>query len=262
MANLKPASTFVAARTPIVDLTSGKATWSFIKILQDWDTKLRNGLNSQGQFIGDISPTTQIAGRTEIGTILQYIDDGGRVLAPGIDFSRSYLNKDTDHIGDGTGSPLAGGKIAYSTLVANNPLEGETIRYNGLNWTVVAIAISKPAAASQWLNSYDANTGEFTASQPAFGNISGVATAAQVPPLSSLSGSVTPGQVPALSALSGAVTAGQVPALSALSGRITTGQLPTAGISVTITTAALTLGGTQGSMTFVNGLLTAQVQAT
>jgi hypothetical protein len=36
----------------------------------------------------------------------------------------------------------------------------------------------------------------------------------------------------------------------------------TAGISVTITTAALTALGTQGSQTFVNGLLTAQVQAT
>jgi hypothetical protein len=34
------------------------------------------------------------------------------------------------------------------------------------------------------------------------------------------------------------------------------------GLSVTITTAALTGGGTQGSQTFVNGILTAQVQAT
>jgi hypothetical protein len=34
------------------------------------------------------------------------------------------------------------------------------------------------------------------------------------------------------------------------------------GISVTITTAALTLTGTQGSMTFTNGILTSQTQAT
>jgi hypothetical protein len=34
------------------------------------------------------------------------------------------------------------------------------------------------------------------------------------------------------------------------------------GISVTITTAKLTLAGTDGSMTFTNGLLTAQTQAT
>lgn len=37
---------------------------------------------------------------------------------------------------------------------------------------------------------------------------------------------------------------------------------PTLGLSVTITTAALTGGGAQGSMTFVNGILTAQVQST
>lgn len=35
-----------------------------------------------------------------------------------------------------------------------------------------------------------------------------------------------------------------------------------AGISGTITTAALTVGGTEGSMTFTNGILTGQVQAT
>ena len=38
--------------------------------------------------------------------------------------------------------------------------------------------------------------------------------------------------------------------------------IPTGGISVTITTAALTSLGTQGSMTFTNGILTAQTQAT
>ncbi|WP_348269752.1 hypothetical protein P8936_16515 [Edaphobacter paludis] len=44
------------------------------------------------------------------------------------------------------------------------------------------------------------------------------------------------------------------------SGVLSTGRL--GGLSVTITTAALTVGGTHGSMTFTNGLLTAQVQAT
>lgn len=34
------------------------------------------------------------------------------------------------------------------------------------------------------------------------------------------------------------------------------------GLTATITTAPLTLGGTTGSMTFVNGILTAQTQAT
>ena len=38
--------------------------------------------------------------------------------------------------------------------------------------------------------------------------------------------------------------------------------LPSGGLTVTITTAALTGTGTQGSMTFTNGILTAQTQAT
>ena len=38
--------------------------------------------------------------------------------------------------------------------------------------------------------------------------------------------------------------------------------VPTGGLSVTITTAKLTTSGTNGSMTFTNGILTASTQAT
>lgn len=74
-----------------------------------------------------------------------------------------------------------------------------------------------PAVTSQWLNSYDSSNGMFGQSQPAFSDISG---------------------------------------------QITSAQLPSSGLSVTIVTAALTIAGTQGSQTFVNGLLVGQVQAT
>ncbi len=63
----------------------------------------------------------------------------------------------------------------------------------------------------------------------------------------------------ALQHVSGNGTSGQVLSSNGIN------QLPTwntLGISATITTAALTVGGTQGSMTFVNGCLTAQTQAT
>jgi hypothetical protein len=46
------------------------------------------------------------------------------------------------------------------------------------------------------------------------------------------------------------------------SGNLALGRLPAVGLTVTITTAALTPTGTQGSQTFTNGVLTAQVQAT
>jgi hypothetical protein len=126
---------------------------------------------------------------------------------------------------------------------------------------------------SQWINAIDTK-GSPQLSQPGFSDVSGQAVpaqipsisqlngslnASQVPPLSSLSGAVKPSQVPVLSDLEGSVTAAQVPALSALSGRITDAQLPVGGLTVTITTAALTT--VQGSMTFTNGILTAQVPA-
>lgn len=52
------------------------------------------------------------------------------------------------------------------------------------------------------------------------------------------------------------------PTFADISGNLTLGQLPTVGITVVVTTAALTTLGTQGSQTFQNGILTAQVQAT
>lgn len=63
------------------------------------------------------------------------------------------------------------------------------------------------------------------------------------------------------SATTGLFTSTQ-PAFTDISGNLATSQLPTVGISATITTAKLTVGGTNGSQTFTNGILTAQVQAT
>lgn len=176
---IAPASTLVIARVPIVD-SNQMATWNFLKILQDWDTKLRNGLNSLGQVIGDIAQSTQIVGRTAIGTLLQFLDNNGMVLAGGIDFARAYINKDTDHITDGTGNPLAGGTVAYATLVASAPVGGQTIWFDGTSWLPIAIAQSLPSVPSQWVNSYDASTGLFTQSQPAFSDLLGTANVAQI----------------------------------------------------------------------------------
>lgn len=183
MANqLKPASTFVAARVPIVD-ENKMATWNFLKILQDWDTKLRNGLNSIGQITQSIPAATVVEGRTEgIGTTLKNLDVNGVLLGPGADFARPYVNKDTDHIADGMGSPLAGGKVAFAALVASSPIAGQTIRFNGADWLPVAIAQSSPAAVSFWLTGYDAASGTFTRSRPGFPDISGQIAMGQLPP--------------------------------------------------------------------------------
>ena len=100
--------------------------------------------------------------------------------------------------------------------------------------------------ADEWVDSIGAGGVPHT-SQPGFGNLLGQAT---------------PPQVPNLNLLNGSVTAAHVPNLSALNGQVTAAQGPAAAFSGTIATAKLTGGGANGSMTFTNGFLTAQVAAT
>ena len=59
-----------------------------------------------------------------------------------------------------------------------------TVYYDGANfWAELVPIVPKTiiAAAHEWLNSYDATTGSFTQTQPAFTDISGVAAPAQLP---------------------------------------------------------------------------------
>jgi hypothetical protein len=93
------------------------------------------------------------------------------------------------------------------------------------------------AVAHEFLKSYDSTTGIFVAGQPSFTDLLGIATTVQI-------GTGTPS--------AGQYVDGGTGAWTTLPG----------GLSVTITTAALTIGGTQGSQTFTSGRLTSQVQAT
>ncbi len=186
----------------------GRATQAFLKWMQGIGTTVNLGFDQNGNYQGPIGARATINGRSTLASIVQHISTGGVVQAAGIDFALPYLNKDTDHITDGTGSPLQGGRAAEIALVTNPPVP----------------------EASKWVKGFVG--GVFTKTQPTFPDIAGTATAAQVP------------------------------ALSALNGQITDAQLPADGISVTITTAQLTPLGSQGSMTFTNGLLTAETPAT
>jgi len=224
----------VSNTTPTGQLvnSSGNATFAFLKWMQSVGTTVNGAFDSEGNYQGPIGVDATIDGRETLASIVHNIDTTGIVEGPGIDFARPYLNKNTDNIADGSGNPLAGGKVAYAALVASTPIAGQTIEFDGTHWIPVAIAVSQAPVASEWINSYDASSGAFTTSQPAFTDISGIATPAQIPPLSSLAG------------------------------QITTAQLPAAGLTVVEVTAALTVGGTQGSNTYTNGILTARVQAT
>ena len=147
----------------------------------------------------------------------------------------------------------ASGTISYAGNpgAASMPLLGRycaMVAYDGANWwawTEPIVPVTFGSVAHEFLTAYNAATGAWTAAQPAFTDIIGVATVAQ----------------------GGTGTAS--PALVAGTNVTITGSWPnqtinssTTGLSVTITTAKLTTLGTNGSMTFTNGLLTSQVAAT
>jgi hypothetical protein len=183
-------------------------------MLQGWDIKLQNGLNQIGQLIGEINAATKITGRTEgIGTTVGHIDDTGAALAPMVDFSRPYLNKTTDHINDGTGSPLEGGKVAHQALVASTPIAGQALVFNGATWDP---------------------------SHPGFSGLTGtIDPATQMPP-----SGVTPGAYPAASITVNAegLVTGATPGTIGINGVIATAKLTVGGAngSMTFTNGILT----------------------
>src|SRR6266567_668510 len=109
---MTPPPTFGAIRSPIAD-KDGKLHRDWQKKFQEWESKLWQTIN----LVGEIAANARISGRTEgIGTTVGQLDATGIVKAGGADFSRAYLNKTTDNISDGTGSPLSGGKRGFVAL--------------------------------------------------------------------------------------------------------------------------------------------------
>lgn len=192
---------FTGLNTQFVDLKTGMVTWTWLKIIQQWQTQLAGGFDPNGNLIGNIDPTVEIFGRGgTIGSILENLGDTGIITPAG--------------------------------LPAATPTEqGAVVLPAGASSNVLGTAAIQPS----------------TAFDPA-----GAAAAAQ-----------TAAETFATTAANAAQTNAEnfsKNASNLSTGTVAIGLLP--GINAVITTAALTVGGTQGSMTFVNGLLTNQVPAT
>lgn len=121
--------------------------------------------------------------------------------------------------------------------------------YSDISGTPVLPA-NTPATTHQFFTAYNSTTGAFTAAQPAYSDLTGT------PTLAATKTPVASNWLTGYNASTGAFSAAQ-PAFSDISGNLTTSQLPTAGASGTISLAALTVGGTPGSITVTNGLITA-----
>jgi hypothetical protein len=175
--------------TGVIVNSDGTATYAFLQWLRNVGQAINLNFDPKGNYQGPIGLRATIGGRATLASIVANIDTNGVVEASGIDFARAYLNKDTDHIADGFGSPLAGGREAYTALVVSPPTVEPHKFVTGLLG------------------------GVFVKSQPGFADVSGTAD---------------PGQVPNLSALTGQITTGQLPT-GGFTGTIITAQLTTLG---------------------------------
>ena len=152
-------------------------------------------------------------------------------------------------LGGGTATLTpASGTINGSATLVLLPSYFALVAFDGTNWfaaTLPIVPVSFGAISHEFLTAYNAATGSFSAAQPAFTDISGTAQVAQ-------GGTGT--SSPSLVAGTNVSISGSWPNQTI--------NATTTGLSVTIVTAALTALGTQGSMTFLNGLLVSQTPAT
>lgn len=142
-------------RGPIVD-KNGHPTQDFLRYLTlSVEGKLGPAIDTRGQ----VQATTKIAGRTEqIGVTVQNLNTTGQL--------KSLLNVaadvNTDHVADGTGSPLTGGKRAAVALDVNNRL-ADSSRANALNVsnTPTSSTVLSNAGGAATLISVAASTAQF-----------------------------------------------------------------------------------------------------
>ena len=111
------------------------------------------------------------------------------------------------------------------------------------------------APTHQWMSTYSSTTGLFTSSQPAYTDLTGL------PILPATAAPVASQWIASYDAITGVFSQSQ-PAFTDITGNLATAQLPTAGVSGVISLGPLTVGGTTGSITVTNGIITAFVDPT
>ena len=141
--------------------------------------------------------------------------------------------------------------------------------------SIGGVGISGSTVNSTPIGATTPSTGKFTSLQATGTTIldtltgylkgtSGTVSAVSTIPYSDISGTPTLGTMASQNANSVAITGGTISGVAITGSTIPYSNVTgtPSGLSVTITTAKLTLTGTNGSMTFTNGILTAQTQAT
>ena len=207
-------------------------------------TIIVNGSNFPG--LGGVRDLTGLTAYTNIGSdngILLLLNDASpiAVTLDSAMVTPYFLSATNLGAGSATFTPSSGtiNGTASFTVPQNYT---SILVFDGTNWVATALLVLPQSAGPtlhEWLASYDSATGAFTLSQPDYSDLTG-----------------TPQLPNTLTPVAGEYLTGY----DSTTGNFS--QSTTPGISATIVTAALTPGGTQGSQTFVDGILTAQTPAT
>ena len=248
-----------APRTPIADETSGEVTPAWYRFFYTIFTLSGSG-GDGGISVnrGGTGQTSYTDGQLLIGNSVGNTLDKN-TLTPGTGIGVTNGNGTIAVANTGVLSNIAGAGISVDQATGN-----VTIGNTGVLSVIAGAGIS---VSSPTGNVTLANTGVLSVSGGTTGLTPAVATTGAIV----LAGTLVTsnGGTGAAGTLTGYVKGAGVAAMTASATIPNTditglGTMSTqnVGITATITTAALTALGAQGSMTFVNGILTAQTQAT
>jgi hypothetical protein len=137
-------STLPFIRAPLVD-KEGKPNYAFLRWLQKLDSKTNKALT----LLGELAYNTTVQNHTgSLGDGIKNLDPAGVVLAPGVDFTRSYVSKVLDNIPDGAtyartlGTELTGGKLPQVNSAVSDNSTTTILSQSGTTSTVLVAAFT------------------------------------------------------------------------------------------------------------------------
>jgi len=221
----------LASTAQLTDPKTGLLTAYGQNVMMRIIAAINAALNILGEFNGVIGPAATVDSHP--GTVVSVVQN---LTGTGLLNSLTNVAADVnlDHIADTVSfqrtSPdqVSGADVAFTALVSSAPATNNALIWTGAAWAPNDVS---------------------------FGSLTGTPALANNTPF------VFNKFLTSYDSTTGAFGQAQ-PSFGNISGNISSAQLPVAGLSVTVPLGPLTGGGTAGSLTFTNGILTAHVDPT
>ena len=221
----------LASTAQIVDPKTGTPTAYGQNVLMRIIEAINAALDILGQFNGVIGPAATVVSHPgTVVSVVQNLTGTGQLNS----LTNVAADVNLDHIADTTSfqrttpDQVSGAGVAFTALVSSAPATNQALIWSGTTWAPNDVS---------------------------FGSLTGTPALANNTPF------VFNKFLTSYDSTTGAFGQAQ-PSFGNISGNISGSQLPVAGLSVTVPLGPLTGGGTTGSLTFTNGILTAHVDPT